>query len=898
MNQLRRTVNGYGVLLASAALCLFAWGNAALAGKIMGHDDKIPASLQTLISVELDDVPFAQALTAIEEKGSLKLNYNRDRIPVDRKVSVKMNSVPVITPLLKILNDTQTELVITKGGQLVIRPAANPHGEIRGSVVNKKTGQPLVGVNVVVGETRMGAATDPQGRFRIPNLPLGVYAVEASMMGYTIERAENIAVASSEPVEVHFELMETLISLETIVVTPSRFEIMGKEPVMPQTLKKEDIEIMTFGEDIYRSITRLPGIAGNDFSAKFTVRGGENEEILVLMDGLEIHEPFHQKDIAGGVLSIIDVEAIEGIDLLTGAFTAEYGDHMSGVFNIKSRRPDLESRQASVGVSMMNARFMSQGNFDNMRGSWLVSARRGYFELVRELMKLEELPSPKYYDVLGTADYQLSDKNTFSANVLHSGDRMDYTEDDRDENNTSYGNSYGWFTLKSCPSSRLFVQSLASYGRLTHNRHGIAYIWDRDHIDFLISDKRDVDILGFKQNWNLDISDRWYLKWGFDLKGLWADYDYLSRKYHGYVTMYDEVSQSLWVDTTQVIVDTTRTELSPGGTKLGAYLSNRFRVFSPLTAEIGLRYDHSSYSGDDLFSPRVNLVYSLGKRTFCRLGWGRFYQTEGIHEIDVIDGEDHFHAAELAKHWVVGLETYLINGLHLRLEGYYKSLSRLHPEYRNWSNRIEIYPEMQHCRFKVNLDGRTSKGIEAYLKYDRGGKVTCWASYALAFKEDDIRGITRQGAGYIHVNSFSGIYPGLFDQRHTVYLDVNYRPNRAWHFNLAWQYHTGWPYTERFIDSETLPDGSTAYFWNIGPYHGTSYPDYHRMDAKVNRHFDTSKGRITAFVHIINLYDRKNIQNVILDWIIPGPDSPPYLVKQDEYWFPLLPSFGISWTWQ
>jgi hypothetical protein len=897
MNKPRRIVAGHIVLLATAVLLLFARRDVACAENVTSRHDKIPAQLQTPISVELDEVPFAQALTIIEGKGNLKLNYNRDRMPVDRKVTVKMQAVPVIKPLLKILNDTRTELVITAGEQLAIRPAANPHREIVGSVVDRQTGQPLAGVNVIVQGTRMGAATDPQGRFLITELPLGVYSVEASMMGYTIGRAEDILVANSDPVEVHFELMETIISLETIVVTPSRFEIMGKEPVVPQTLKEEDIKIMTFGEDIYRAITRLPGIAANDFSAKFTVRGGENEEILVLMDGLEIHEPFHQKDLAGGVLSIIDVQAIEGIDLLTGAFTAEYGDHMSGVFNIKSRRPDLDSRQASVGVSLMNARFMSEGNFHDRRGSWLVSARRGYFDLVRELMRLEELPSPKYYDVLGTADYQLSAKHTLSANVLHSGDQMDYTEDDKDENNTSYGNSYVWFTLKSYPSSRLFVQSLASYGKLTHDRQGLGYIWDQEHIDFLISDKRDVNILGFKQNWNLDISDRWYLKWGFDLKGLWADYDYLSSGYSGYVAMYDELSQTLWADTSQVVIDTTRTELSPSGAKLGAYLSNRFRIFSPITAEIGLRYDHSSYTDDGLFSPRVNLVYSLGKRTFFRLGWGYFHQTEGIHEINVIDGEDDFHPAELAKHWVAGLETYLRNGLHLRLEGYYKSFSELRPEYRNWSNRIEVYPEMQYCRFKVNLNGRISKGIEAYLKYDRGGKITCWASYALAFKEDDIGGITRVGKGYSHVNSFSGIYPGLYDQRHTVYLDVNYRPTRAWHFNLAWQYHTGWPYTERCIDSEVLSDGSNAYFWNIGPYHGTSYPDYHRMDVKVSRHFDTSKGRITAFVQIINLYDRKNMQNVVLDWIIPGPDSPPYLDRQNEYWFPLLPSFGISWTW-
>ena len=74
-----------------------------------------------------------------------------------------------------------------------------------------------------------------------------------------------------------------------------------------------------------------------------------------------------------------------------------------------------------------------------------------------------------------------------------------------------------------------------------------------------------------------------------------------------------------------------------------------------------MRYDHTSRAADHLLSPRFNLVYTLGKRTVLRGGWGHFYQSEGIHEISVGDGEETFFPAQRAQHWVVGLEHHFEN---------------------------------------------------------------------------------------------------------------------------------------------------------------------------------------------------------------------------------------------
>ena len=347
---------------------------------------------------------------------------------------------------------------------------------------------------------------------------------------------------------------------------------MGKEPEARQTLTREDIQsISQFGEDIYRAVTRLPGISGNDFSARFTVRGGEHDEVLVVMDGLELYDPFHLKDINGGALSIVDVMAIEGIDLLTGGFPAECGNRMSGVFNIKSTTP--QKRRTSVGISLMNTRFMSEGSFE--RGNWLVSARRGYLDLVLQLMGEEESFSPTYYDVLGKVEYQLDDKHRLAFNVLQAHDNLEFIEDDEDESTTKYGNAYGWLSLQSTFSSALLAQTLLAAGRITHQRNGLAFTGDTREslMDFTVDDRRAFDFFELKQDWNWEVSQRHFLKAGADVKSLAADYDYLSVQ-----NRFARVSQ----DSLKVNIDSTQVERNPSGFEFDAYVADRFRLLSPL----------------------------------------------------------------------------------------------------------------------------------------------------------------------------------------------------------------------------------------------------------------------------------------------------------------------------
>jgi len=239
---------------------------------------------------------------------------------------------------------------------------------LTGRVLDAETGEPLPGAVIAIVDTPKGAWAEESGQFTISGLESGAYTVKCSHIGYQAQSLQ-VTVPPGGEAELDINLMPEAIRLSAVTVTPSRFAIMGEEPHARQILTAEEIQAMPhFGEDIYRAVTRLPGISAGDYSARFTVRGGGHDEVLVLLDNLELYEPFHLKDIDGGALSIVDVETIEGIDLLTGGYPAEYGDRLSGVFNVRSRTPEPGRERHSLGISFMNTRAMSEGTFEGGPG--------------------------------------------------------------------------------------------------------------------------------------------------------------------------------------------------------------------------------------------------------------------------------------------------------------------------------------------------------------------------------------------------------------------------------------------------------------------------------------------------------------------------------------------------
>jgi hypothetical protein len=411
-------------------------------------------------------------------------------------------------------------------------PAASPvrsgrSVRLSGIVSDTLDGTSVGGARVELLGTRVSARSTDDGRFHLAPVAPGRYSVRVTRIGYqpvTIEDVKFPEDVEGAPLSV--VMRRGSVALSEVIVTPGHFGLLQTGVTGGQSLSRETLEtIPQLGEDIYRAVSRLPGVSADDFSAKFSVRGGSGDELYVSLDGLELVEPFHLKDV-GGAFSIIDIQTLGTASLSTGGFSAEYGDRLTGVFTLKTSDPRTDGVHGSVGVSAMNARATMQGGFAGGKGGWLVSARPGYLDVALKFTEIADSIQPRYYDLFAKAQYDLPRGGRLAMHVLRAGDSFRFLKKDEPNIFSNYGSSYGWLTWDNAMiGGRLRMQTVASAGALAWQRHGENYATTGAQTAE-IDDSRSLDRVGFRQDWTFDATPRLMFKWGADAKRESATYDY------------------------------------------------------------------------------------------------------------------------------------------------------------------------------------------------------------------------------------------------------------------------------------------------------------------------------------------------------------------------------------
>jgi outer membrane receptor protein involved in Fe transport len=540
---------------------------------------------------------------------------------------------------------------------------------------------------------------------------------------------------------------------------------------------------------------------------------------------------------------------------------------MSGVLDMYASVPAGPGK-TSISSGFINSRFMTDGTFREGAGHWIVSAREWHPDaVVRTMDRENEGFSPSYYDLMAKVQVPLGPRTLLAGNFLAARDRIEFSDPDGEESvNAASGTRYGWLTLKSFWSPRLYSRTLLSIGRIQSLRVG----WFAEDSGILatVRDGRAFDVIGFAQDWSFRPSERLLVKWGAGAKWLDADYEYVSRRTDP--TGGGPPAGSADRDIT----------LDPFGIQFGAYVSGQFRPVRPLQLEIGLRWDRQSYTGDRQVSPRVSVVHDLGPSSRVRAAWGRYYQSQGMHELQVEDGVTGFHPAQLAEQWSVGFEHEFRNGLSLRSEAYSKKISSVRPRFDNLLNPFELLPEFEPDRIRIAPDRAVARGIDLSLTMNRGGPFTWWAGYSRSSIEDEIDVLK---------------IPRSWDQPHALQAGLDFRRSDRWSLMLAGTYHTGWPTTSIGATTVSEPDGSTTVEPVPGPRNGMRFVDYHRLDLRASRHFRLGGGELTVFAEITNLYDRDNVCCVEDVTFVPQADGSVRVDREDGLWLQRVPSIGIAW---
>ncbi|MEW6193565.1 MAG: TonB-dependent receptor [Bacteroidota bacterium] len=202
---------------------------------------------------------------------------------------------------------------------------AQTTGKISGKILDDQTGEPLIGVNVIIEGTRLGSSSDINGDFYIINIPPGTYRVKISMVGYETKIVQNVVVSVNRTTNVDAELKETMVQGQEVVVTADRITTKKDQTSSIRNVNSDQIKMLPV-ENIDAVVQMQAGVVAGHF------RGGRLDEVSYLVDGLYVDEA------SGRSRAVrVEKEVVSEIEVITGTFNAEYGNAMSGIVNVVTK---------------------------------------------------------------------------------------------------------------------------------------------------------------------------------------------------------------------------------------------------------------------------------------------------------------------------------------------------------------------------------------------------------------------------------------------------------------------------------------------------------------------------------------------------------------------------------
>jgi outer membrane cobalamin receptor len=274
-------------------------------------------------------------------------------------------------------------------------------------------------------------------------------------------------------------------------------------------------------------------------------------------------------------------------------------------------------------------------------------------------------------------------------------------------------------------------------------------------------------------------------------------------------------------------------------------------------------------------SPRFSIVRGLSPGTDVRISWGRYYQSQGINELQVEDGIERFFPAQQSDAAIIGLQKTFRQNYSVRLEAYWKWLRHQRPRYENLFDPLAIIPEFEPDRVQVAADKALARGLEASIAYDGSGDMSWWASYALAEVTDRIAGRD---------------VPRSWDQRHAIQFGVDWETER-WDIAVATNIHSGWPRTPLSFDMVTNPSQPMI---DVGQRNSERFGSFATLDFRVTYKARVRRGQLSYFLELSNATDRNN--PCCIDFDLDTDASGNRVIDQKtDYWLPFLPAIGILW---
>lgn len=730
-------------------------------------------------------------------------------------------------------------IVLTFACSIFLSPLVLAQTATLKGIVKDLNNEPMVGATVLLNGTTKGAKTKKDGSFEIQNIEPKSYYLEVKLIGY--EEYRELITIKVGIEEVSIKLKESSVLLNSVEVTSSR-RVQKQDDTRTSviTLDPKEAKFKAgAAEDVLRSLQSFPGVvAANDFSSQLIIRGSGPDQNLILLDNIEVFNPYRLY----GFISMFNPETVSGITLLTGGFGAKYSDRLSAVLDVTNREGARDKGYFSTkaNVSVTNANIVTEGKIPIWNGSWIVSGRRTYYDLiVGPVIKATgavegDVALPNFGDVQAKVALQPTSELKVLVNAIFSRDNTEFLSaanrpqaDSFSIIDNSFNDLVGTTFIYTPTKDFVSTTSFSWYKNRGSNNFGgiggsqfvtgerdISQEDLRNLQDSLRNAGVDVPTL-FSINGRTNFSfQKWSMKndqvWNLGANTLEFGVltDWLTTGV-GFAIDIDPRLRALQAANPRIPPLPESFDNNVSYLRLGSYVQNSLRATKHLTMTGGLRFDYFGLINKAYLSPRFSFSYAVDPISTIRGAWGIYYQSPGYEKlfdqqvfIDFTSPNLPNLRAERAMHYVLGYERLLTPEWQFKVEGYYKSFNDLilqevlqgtvysseripgtdSTKREGWTTPVASIGDSVTVT-PINIATGEAYGIEFMLQKIQSigeNKLYGWVSYAFAIANR-------------YRNNL--VIPFNFDRRHTINVVGGWKVSDAFDVNFTWTFGTGFPWT-------------------------------------------------------------------------------------------------------
>jgi len=752
---------------------------------------------------------------------------------------------------------------------------------LRGKVTDQD-GRPLELVNVAVVGTSLGTITTSKGEYALRIPADSACVVDYSFIGYQTQRFQ-VTLHSGSSRELNVSLQLSATELQPVEVRDEQVRYTNYIRLDPKEAKM--VPSITGG--IEALIKTLPGVASaNELSSQYSVRGGNYDENLVYVNGIEIYRPFLIRSGQQEGLSFINSDLVSNITFSAGGFEAKYGDKLSSVLDIQYKKP--VEFAGSAEVSLLGANAHVEGATPDRRFSYLVGARYKTNQYILKGLETKGEYKPNFVDVQGLLSYDLTEKLEISVLGYYSRNAYNLVPETRQTNFGTLTEAYrlqvyfdgqevdkytmylGALTLdydyNKDINLKLIASAFQSLESETYDVRGQYWIGKLEMAQESEEYGNVTEVQGVGTNM---IHARNYLDANvisMEHKGSWkkgANYIQWGARYQ-HELIDDRLNEWEVIDSAGFSIPQPPNNIggpgpddpfeisSPvkaasrlGSNRLNGYLQDTWNILyndQVLAISAGVRFQYWDYNGQVTVSPRATLSYrpAWERDLVFRFSTGFYHQPPFYKELRDLNGVIHPEVrAQESIHFVAGADygfTAWGRPFKFVAEAYYKYLNHLIPYI------------IDNVRIRY-LAGETSKGYAYGLDMRVNGEfipgIESWASLSVMKTAEDI-----QGDFYYDYFNEEGekIIPGYTPDQvavDSVYHEPGYIPrptDQRVNFSLFFQDYL--PSNPTYGMSLTLIFGTGLPF---GPPDSPKYthtkrmPPYRRVDIGFSKQLITEK---------------------------------------------------------